>query len=110
VDEVMMDINTMIPLGLIVNELLSNCLKHAFPDDRSGQIEIGFHYNHPKYRLSVNDNGVGFPENLDYKNTKSLGLRLVNILTDQIDGNIELKRDNGTEFTIEFEEKKYVYK
>ncbi|MBI4813898.1 MAG: PAS domain S-box protein [Methanobacterium sp.] len=110
VEEVMIDINTMIPLGLIVNELLSNCLKHAFPNDRSGQIDIGFHYNHPKYRLTVTDNGVGFPENIDYKNTKSLGLRLVNILTDQIDGNIELKRDKGTEFTIEFEEKKYTYK
>jgi len=110
VEEVMIDINTMIPLGLIVNELLSNCLKHAFPNDRSGQIDIGFHHNHPKYRLTVTDNGVGFPENIDYKNTKSLGLRLVNILTDQIDGNIELKRDKGTEFTIEFEEKKYTYK
>jgi PAS domain S-box-containing protein len=110
VEEVMIDINTMIPVGLIVNELLSNCLKHAFPNDRSGQIDIGFHYNHPKYRLTVTDNGVGFPENIDYKNTKSLGLRLVNILTDQIDGNIELKRDEGTQFSIEFEEKKYTYK
>ncbi|MGZ7236541.1 sensor histidine kinase, partial [Streptococcus pyogenes] len=73
----MIDINTMIPVGLIVNELLSNCLKHAFPNDRSGQIDIGFHYKHPKYRLTVTDNGVGFPENIDYKNTKSLGLRLV---------------------------------
>ncbi len=110
VEEAMIDINTMIPVGLIVNELLSNCLKHAFPNDRSGQIDIGFHYNHPKYRLTVTDNGVGFPENIDYKNTKSLGLRLVNILTDQIDGDIELKRDEGTQFSIEFEEKKYTYK
>lgn len=110
VEDVMIDINTMIPVGLIVNELLSNCLKHAFPNDRSGQIDIGFHYKHPKYRLTVTDNGVGFPENIDYKNTKSLGLRLVNILTDQIDGDIELKRDEGTQFSIEFEEKKYTYK
>jgi len=110
VEDVMMDINTMIPLGLIVNELLSNCLKHAFPDERSGQIDIGFHYNHPKFRLTVTDNGVGFPENIDYRKTKSLGLRLVNILTDQIDGTMEFNGENGTQFVIEFEEKKYVYK
>lgn len=110
VEDVMMDINTMIPLGLIVNELLSNCLKHAFPDERSGQIDITFHYNPPKYRLTVTDNGVGFPENIDYRKTKSLGLRLVNILTDQIDGTMEFNGENGTQFCIEFEEKKYVYK
>ena len=110
VDDVMVDINTMIPVGLIVNELLSNCLKHAFPDDKSGQIDINFHYNHPKYLLTIEDDGVGFPENIDHKKTKSLGLRLVDILSDQIDGTVELKRDNGTQFCIEFEEKKYVYK
>nr|WP_319374642.1 histidine kinase dimerization/phosphoacceptor domain -containing protein [uncultured Methanobacterium sp.] len=110
VEDVMIDINTMIPLGLIVNELLSNCLKHAFPDERSGQIDIAFHYNPPKYRLTVTDNGVGFPENIDYRKTKSLGLRLVNILTDQIDGTMEFNGENGTQFGIEFEEKKYVYK
>lgn len=110
VEDVMIDINTMIPLGLIVNELLSNCLKHAFPDERSGQIDISFHYNHPKFRLTVTDNGVGFPENIDYRKTKSLGLRLVNILTDQIDGTMEFNGENGTQFGIEFEEKKYVYK
>jgi len=110
VDDVMVDINTMIPVGLIVNELLSNCLKHAFPDDKSGQIDINFHYNPPKYLLTIGDDGVGFPENIDHKKTKSLGLRLVDILSDQIDGTVELKRDRGTQFCIEFEEKKYVYK
>jgi len=110
VEDVMIDINTMIPLGLIVNELLSNCLKHAFPHDRSGHININFHGVDDHYQLTVADDGVGFPENLDYKDTKSLGLRLVNILTDQIDGTIEVKQDNGTQFSIEFKEKKYVYK
>ena len=109
-EDVMMDINTMIPLGLIVNELLSNCLKHAFPNDRSGKIDIDFHGENDGYQLTVADDGVGFPENLDYRNTPSLGLRLVNILADQIDGEIELKQDKGTQFTIEFKEKKYVYK
>ena len=109
-EDVMIDINTMIPLGLIVNELLSNCLKHAFPNDRSGRIDIAFHGEDDHYQLTVADDGVGFPENLDYRNTKSLGLRLVNILTDQIDGRMELKQDKGTQFVIEFKEKKYVYK
>lgn len=109
-EDVMIDINTMIPLGLIVNELLSNCLKHAFPNDRSGRIDIAFQGENEHYQLTVADDGVGFPENLDYRNTKSLGLRLVNILTDQIDGKMELKQDKGTQFTIEFKEKKYVYK
>lgn len=107
VEEVMLDINTMIPLGLIVNELLSNSLKHAFPDGRDGKIIIGFHHTDHKYALSVADDGIGFPEDLDYKKTESLGLRLVNILTDQIDGEIKLKLDNGTEFIIEFEEKMF---
>ncbi len=107
IEEVMMDINTMIPLGLIVNELLSNCLKHAFPEGRKGEITIGFHHSDHKYLLSVRDDGIGFPEDLNYKKTESLGLRLVNILTDQIDGEIVLKRDNGTEFRIEFEESQY---
>jgi PAS domain S-box-containing protein len=103
-EDVMVDINTMIPLGLIVNELLSNCLKHAFPDDREGNITIGFHHKDHKYQLTVSDDGIGFPQDLDFKNTESLGLRLVNILADQIDGEIKLKKDKGTQFTIEFQE------
>ncbi|WP_292612883.1 sensor histidine kinase [Methanobacterium sp. BAmetb5] len=107
IEEVMVDINTMIPLGLIVNELLSNSLKHAFPGEREGHIDIGFHSQDHSYQLTVSDNGVGFPEDINYKDTKSLGLRLVNILTDQIDGTIELKREAGTKFIIEFKEKQY---
>ncbi len=109
-EESMIDVNTMIPLGLIVNELLSNCLKHAFPDDENGKITIGFHHKDQKYQFKVSDNGIGLPEDLDFKNTESLGLRLVNILTDQINGEIKLKRDKGTEFTIEFGETNFGYK
>ena len=97
----------MIPLGLIVNELLSNSLKHAFPEEREGHIDIGFHSQDHSYQLIVSDNGVGFPEDINYQDTKSLGLRLVNILTDQIDGTIKLKREHGTNFIIEFKEKQY---
>lgn len=108
VEEIMLDINTTIPLGLIVNELVSNSMKHGFPDGKRGEIVIQFHKIHDsEYELKIKDNGVGFPDDLDYQNTESLGLQLVNSLTDQIDGEIELENSNGTTFTIKFTEQKY---
>ncbi|WP_321423671.1 sensor histidine kinase [uncultured Methanobacterium sp.] len=107
VEDVMMDINTSIPLGLILNELVSNALKHAFPGDRGGEINIGFSSSGDDYQLTVGDNGVGLPADLDYKNTDSLGMQLVNNLTSQIDGNLELDSTNGTKFSIVFKERKY---
>ena len=98
------DINTAVPLGLIVNELLSNSMKHAFPNDIKGQITVDFHKDDGHFELIISDNGVGFPEKLDYKNTKSLGLQIVNTLTDQIGGDIALDLENGTTFTIKFKE------
>ena len=104
VENAKIDINTSVPLGLIVNELVSNCLKHAFLNERSGEINISFKKSNDEFILDVKDNGVGFPEDLDFKNTDSLGLQLVNSLVDQIDGKIELKSKNGTEFKITFSE------
>jgi len=106
VEDVMLDINTAIPLGLVVNELISNSLKHGFPEGREGKINIDFHSEDATLILTVFDNGVGFPTDLDFRNTESLGLRLVNSLTEQIDGKIELDRSQGTEFKITFEELK----
>jgi two-component sensor histidine kinase len=101
VEEVMLDVETSIPLGLILNELLSNLLKHGFPDRKSGEIIVELHIiEDGKLQLSVSDNGIGFPENFNYKNTDSLGMRLVNALTDQIEGEINLECKNGTKFTI----------
>ncbi len=122
VDDVMLDINTAVPLGLIVNELVSNSMKHAFPslycleleDNRANcqnemmnEINVNFKPEGDHFILAVKDNGVGFPEELDFKNTDSLGLMLVNSLTDQIHGKIHLKVDRGTEFKITFKEKEY---
>ncbi|MBZ2164632.1 hypothetical protein K8N75_00995 [Methanobacterium sp. VT] len=107
VDDIFLDINTAIPLGLIVNELITNSLKHAFPDGMNGEIVIDFHPLDAHYEFTVIDNGIGFPEDLDYKNNESLGLQLVNSLTDQIDGEIELDRNNGTEFKITFKDLDY---
>jgi PAS domain S-box-containing protein len=107
VKDVMLDIDQSIPLGLIVNELVTNSLKHAFPPGESGEIDIKFYSQDDKYILEVKDNGMGFPEDVDYKNTDSLGLRLVTSLTEQLDGEIEFNNGSGTSFKIIFTEEKF---
>jgi PAS domain S-box-containing protein len=72
VEDIFLDINTAIPLGLIVNELVTNSLKHAFPDNMKGKINIAFHLLDDYYEFTVKDNGIGFPEELDYQNNHSV--------------------------------------
>lgn len=103
-ENLMVDINTTVPLGLIVNELLTNSMKHGFIEGKEGEILIDFHKEDETFVLIVGDTGVGFPEDLDFRNTSTLGLQLVNNLTSQLDGKIELNKNNGTEFRITFEE------
>ncbi|MFQ6115775.1 MAG: sensor histidine kinase, partial [bacterium] len=106
VEEVTLSIDSAIPCGLIINELVSNALKYAFPEDKVGEIKIELRIvDADKLSLVVSDNGVGLPEGLDFRNTKSLGLQLVCILTDQLDGSIELDRKRGTTFKITFKAK-----
>lgn len=102
VEDVFLDINTAIPFGLILNELLSNALKHAFPGGRQGRILLKLHKNHTKHHLLVKDNGVGFPKDFDFQNPDSLGIQLISDLVEQIGGTIELGRRGGTEFKISF--------
>jgi ammonium transporter len=103
IDDIEMDIATAIPCGLIVNELVSNCLKYAFPDGGKGKICIAVSAaGENRLALSVLDNGIGFPEEVDFHNTQSLGLKVVISLVQQIKGNIELYKEGGTEFRIEF--------
>ena len=106
-ENILLDINTAIPLGLIVNELITNSLKYAFPDGKPGKINVDFHPKDLHYEFIVKDNGIGFPEDIDFKKTDSLGLLIVNSLTDQIDGEITLDKNNGTEFKIKFPEVKF---
>ena len=106
-DEIYLNIDTAIPCGLIVNELITNCLKHAFPHDINGQVDIDLINIDGMYVLNVNDNGVGFPHNIDYTNTESLGLQLVTSLVNQIDGTIELNNDGGSNFKIIFKQLEY---
>ncbi len=103
VEELFLSIDAAIPCGLIVNELVLNSLKYAFPAGRAGEICIELHsVTDNKLALIVSDNGVGFPKDLDFQNTTSLGLRLVNALTIQLEATIELNRDSGVEFKIVF--------
>lgn len=105
--EVFMDIFTAVPSGLIVNELLTNSIKHAFPDEREGKITIKLRKTGKTYHIVIADDGIGLPENIDFKNTKTFGLQLVNLLMDQLDGTIEIDQKNGTKFKITFQELKY---
>jgi PAS domain S-box-containing protein len=102
-ENLMVDINTTVPLGLIVNELITNSMKHAFKEGE-GEINIIFHKKGDEFTLIIGDNGVGLPADLDFRNTETLGLQLVNNLTAQIDGAIELERSHGTRFKITFKE------
>lgn len=101
VEDVRLSIDTAIPCGLIINELVTNALKHAFPDRRRGMITVSLATRtNGDVELSVADNGVGIPEDVDARNTTSLGLQLVNILTGQLTATLEIRRGKGTTFSI----------
>lgn len=117
-ENIILDMDTAVPLGIIVNELVSNSLKHAFPGRKTGEIKIelfrkkldqygstkeetGFKDKKTGLVLTISDNGIGIPETVDFENPDTLGLQLVSILADQLDGKIELRRENGTKFILE---------
>lgn len=104
IDPLSLDIDTAIPCGLIVNELISNSLKYAFPQGKSGTIEIEFKSVEKNgFELIVSDNGVGFLGELNFQNKKSLGMRLVHSLaTKQLEGTLEVNGSQGTRFKIQF--------
>ncbi len=105
VDDVDLDLDTAIPCGLLINELVSNALKYAFPaeGEREGEIRVGLcALGDGRLALSVSDNGTGLPPDAELQNIESLGLRLVDMLTQQLRGTIELDRSAGTAFRITF--------
>jgi len=128
IEETFLGMDTAVPLGIIINELVSNSLKHAFPPGRKGEIRIKLCKTEEskknknisniinnidsknsvdksiQYKLIISDNGLGFPENIDFRNTSSLGLQLVNILVEQLEGTIELEKGVETAFKILFKE------
>lgn len=101
-----LDVDTAIPLGLIFNELVTNCLKHAFPESKTGNIKVNFHKKDEDYVMSVEDDGVGLPEDLEIEKADSFGLRLVTALSQQIDAQLIIETANGTSFTLKFKENK----
>ena len=102
-DDILLTIDTAVPCGLILNELVSNALKHAFPNGKGGQIQIKIHEDGESHvTLAITDDGIGFPADLDFSNTNSLGLQLVNSLVNQLDGIIEIACNGETEFKITF--------
>jgi PAS domain S-box-containing protein len=104
VDDIPLAVDEAISCGLIVNELLSNALKHAFPDGRKGAVRIELHHRGSSIVLEVADDGVGVPNALDFRKPHTLGLRLVSILVEQLRGTIDLARQNaGTRFVVRFD-------
>ena len=119
-ENVFFDMDTAVPLGIIINELISNSLKHAFVGRDRGEIRIKLYREKPgeckknrtgskkedfkttSFVLAVSDDGIGVPESLDLENPDRLGIQLVITLVDQLEGELELKRDYGTEFIIRF--------
>ncbi len=108
-EDIFLNMDIAIPLGIIVNELVCNSLKYAFSQESKGEICIELHSMEnaetPKnfqYILTISDNGSGFPENINFENLNSLGLQLVKTLVEQIKGEVEIKRDHGTDFQIRF--------
>lgn len=102
-NEIKFKINTSVPLGLIINELITNIYKHAFKKDEKGEVIIGINKTTThQYKLIVKDNGRGFSKNFDFENTDSLGLKLINILTKQLKGEVICTNDNGAKCVITF--------
>ena len=103
VTDVALNLDIAIPLGLIVNELVTNSFKHAFPADASGEIFVELHEaKDGKYLLVVGDNGVGMPADFDIDRTSSLGLQLVQALAQQNNSQVTLEHEKGTVFKITF--------
>ena len=106
VEDLSMGIDTAIPCGLIINELVTNSLKYAFPDGK-GKIKVELEPFQDNIKLIISDNGIGLPDEVSPGNTETLGLQLVNNLVSQLDGTLKIVRSQGTKFTIIFKELNY---
>ena len=103
VENISLDLDKAIPCGLIINEITSNCLKHAFPAGKKGEIVISVHSgNDGNIELIVGDNGIGLPKDIDIQNPETLGLELISTLTEQLGGKLKVDSRNGTKFKLTF--------
>lgn len=101
-DDVILPIKIAIPCGLIVNELITNSLKHAFKDRNEGCIKVNLENLSGNYILSIEDNGIGFPEDFNLETNDSLGIMLVKLLSEQINGEMDINGINGIKFVLKF--------
>lgn len=102
IKDINVNMNKAIPLGLIINELISNSFKHAFPDERKGLLSVSLTREKDKYRLIIADDGVGCPQDLNIQDPSTLGLQLINALAAQLHGKTSFISDGGTKFIMEF--------
>jgi len=106
-DPIRLEVDDALPSGLLISEVVSNSLKHAFPDGREGEIRILLHCPSPTtVSLVLSDNGVGFPAGLDWATSRSLGLRLVRTLAQQLHASLEIRPSGGTEVRLAFTPKR----
>jgi two-component sensor histidine kinase len=105
VENVKLHIDSMIPLGLIINEVVTNTLKYAFPENKTGTLIIKFYKKGNEFFLTVKDDGVGIPEDFDIEKSDSLGMQLITNLTQQLDGELEIIKSPGATFNIKFPER-----
>jgi len=101
-DTIEFDIKTAIPCGLIIAEVITNSLRHAFKNASSGNIFIRCAVKNKKYVLEAGNDGIDFPEKINMKKPETLGLQLISSLVSQLGGNVSMKRTGGTEYTIKF--------
>ncbi len=107
-EPVFLNLETAVPCGLLVNELLVNSLKHAFPENYTGEVRILLHQTpDQQIHIKIADNGVGLPAELDWRQTISLGFKLVRILAKQLKAEVQLEQTNGTIVNLTFAELKY---
>ncbi len=102
IDDFQLDPKRLVPVGIIVNELLTNIMKYAFTDRVSGLLKIVVKENHGKVSLTIQDNGRGLPEGFDISESKSFGLMLVKMLSEQLDGTFTIDNHTGTRSTLKF--------
>jgi len=107
IEDISLSMDTALPCGMILNELITNSIKHAFPGGRGGEIFIELRSDSDNLILTVGDNGAGIPEDLDLPNAESLGLQLIDSFVEQLEGSVELNRKDGTELRITFPMSKY---
>jgi two-component sensor histidine kinase/FixJ family two-component response regulator len=112
VEDAVLSLDTVVPATLLLHELISNVLKHAFPDGRRGLLRIELHPEAPdaggkRFHMMVSDNGAGLPAELDFRTASSLGLQLICALADQLEGTLAVSRANGTTVTLSFRDVRY---